>query len=311
MPLPNEGDALPARLELRDLKLVEAICAEGSLTRASSRLHVTQPALSRHLTTLEARVGMSLFVRRGLRMHPTAGGELLLRRAREVLDQVRQAEVDLRELLKSPTRRLRIGVDCYTGYHWLPSMLNRYTARNPDVDVQIAFDAVGDPARQLHSGAIDVALVTDGKVHKGCVARNLFVDEYIAVVAPSHRLAARTFVLPEHLLDERVLLMSDPAHSNVMQSFLKPAGISPRMVVDVQLVGAVAALAESEFGVGMVPSWTIAPEVRAGRLVALRLGRKGYQRTWVALIEKVRARESWVADFITAMSVEGPPSALK
>ena len=295
-----------SRLEIRDLRLMDAVCAEGTLTKAGARLNVTQPALSRHLATLEARLGTSLFTRKGVRMHPTASGELLLRRAREVLERMQETETELRELTRAPQQTLRVGVDCYTGYHWLPRVVNRYAARHPGVDVQIAFEAIRSPVRRLRDGVIDVALVTDGTASKQFASRRLFEDEYIAVVEPGHRLAARSFVTPADFANERVLLMSDPANSNVMATFFRANGVSPRAVSDVQLVGAVAALAESGFGVGMVPSWTIAPEIRSGRLVALKLGRGGFRRVWTALLDKAQARQPWMTDFLAAMTTDGP-----
>ena len=91
-----------------------------------------------------------------------------------------------------------------------------------------------------------------------------------------------------------------------MRDFVKPSGVRLQQVVDVQLVGAVASLAEAQFGVGMVPGWTIAPELRSGRVISLRLGKNGMQRTWVAVLEKSLAKESWVIDFLNAMATDGP-----
>lgn len=293
------------------MRLVTAVAGEGSLTRAGLRLNVTQPALSRHLAELERRIGTTLFTRTGMRMQPTAAGEVFLRHARELLDRVAATETELREIQHAPCRALRVGTDCYTGYHWLPGVVARYGARHPHVDVEIAFEAAGDPVRRLRSGTVDIALVTDGGSYRGLAVRPLFTDEYIAVVAPGHRLSKRSFIEPADLTTERVLLMSDPASSNVMQQFIKPSGIKPKLVADVQLVGAVAALAESDFGVGMVLSWTIAPEVRSGRLIALRLGKSGFQRVWTAVTTKPLARERWLQDFVQAIAADVPSLGLQ
>jgi DNA-binding transcriptional LysR family regulator len=96
-----------------------------------------------------------------------------------------------------------------------------------------------------------------------------------------------------------------------MQRFIKPLGVKLRQVADVQLVGALAALAESEFGVGMVPSWTIAPEVRSGRLVPLRLGRNGLKRTWLGAMRKADAREIWLVDFVHSIATSVPAMSLQ
>jgi LysR family transcriptional regulator, regulator for metE and metH len=305
------SDAPFSRLEIRDLRMVLAVAAEGSLTRAGKRLNLTQPALSRHLRTLEERLGTALFSRTGSRMQPTAGGDLVIRHAREVLDRVAALELDLHALHETPRRVLRVGTECYTGYHWLPHVINRYTARHADVDVEIAFEAGRKPLKMLRAGTIDVALLSDAAPKTGFTVTKLFTDEYVAVVAPGHPLATRTFIEGRDLAGLRVLLMSPPESSMVVQHFLKPSGAKPRAVNDVQLVGAIAALAEAEFGVGMVPSWTIAPEVRSGRLVPLRLGRNGLKRLWTAAVTPSLGRERWVQDFVQSIATAVPAMSLQ
>jgi Bacterial regulatory helix-turn-helix protein, lysR family len=72
------------RLERADLGLVLAVAEAGGVTRAGTRLHLSQSALSRRLLDLEGRVGAPLFRRAGRRMTPTALGEEICRRAVEV-----------------------------------------------------------------------------------------------------------------------------------------------------------------------------------------------------------------------------------
>ncbi len=96
-----------------------------------------------------------------------------------------------------------------------------------------------------------------------------------------------------------------------MNTVIKPAGVAPVQVADVQLVGAMAALIESEFGVGVLPSWTISTEVRAGRLVPLRINRSGTFRTWLAAVRKAQRRDQSIQDFILALSTGVPASGFR
>src|SRR5687768_9720670 len=107
------------QLEVRDLRLVDAIAATGSVTKAARRLNVTQPALSKHLRAIEERIGEPVF-NRGNRLEPTAVGALMLRHARSVLERLAIAETELAQAQETPRRVIRVGTDCYTGYHWLP-----------------------------------------------------------------------------------------------------------------------------------------------------------------------------------------------
>src|SRR5215471_9012903 len=79
-------------LELRHLKLVEAIAAEGTMTRAAARLYITQSALSHQLAGLEETLGVTLFQRMPRGMVLTRPGEKLLECARSVLRAVREAQ---------------------------------------------------------------------------------------------------------------------------------------------------------------------------------------------------------------------------
>ena len=85
-------------LELRDLRMVTAIAASGSVTRAAGDLHRTQSAISHQLRAIEERLGTPLFLRVGKRMVVTAAGELVLATARRVLDDIRATEEDVRRL---------------------------------------------------------------------------------------------------------------------------------------------------------------------------------------------------------------------
>jgi DNA-binding transcriptional LysR family regulator len=87
----------------------------------------------------------------------------------------------------------------------------------------------------------------------------------------------------------------------MVNRFLAPAGITPRQIADVQLIGAMASLVEADFGVGVLPSWTISTEVRAGRLVPLRLGRRAMMRTWSAAVLNSDRRDRAIQDFISAL----------
>ena len=293
------------------MRLVTAVATQGSLTQASAVLHVSQPALSRHLAQVEARIGAPLFERTGSRMVPTSTGELLLRHAAAILQHLEAAEEALYSSGTRERRVLKVGTECYTGYHWLPGVSNRFAQAHPAVEIEIAFDAAGDPLPLLRKGAIDVALLTEHRPHRGIAVTKLFVDELVAAVSPRHAWASRPFLTPKDFSSVRLLLLSSPETSYVVNRFLAPAGIVPQQIADVQLVGAMASLIDADFGVGVLPSWTIATEVRAGRLVPLRLGRRGMLRTWSAAVMNSQRRDQSIQDFITALSTGVPATGFR
>ena len=122
-------------LEIRHLKLVEAIAGEGTMTRAAGRLYISQSALSHQLTALEAGLGVTLFRRIPRGMVLTDAGEKLLDCARSVLRSVEDARRQVSDPEAAAHGTLRISTECYTCYHWLPSRLKEFQQRFPRVDL--------------------------------------------------------------------------------------------------------------------------------------------------------------------------------
>src|SRR5262249_50010472 len=116
----------PMVIETRHLQMVVAIAEQSSLTKASAQLHLSQPALSQQLSTLEKRLGAPLFHRAGKRMIPTAIGLRVLDSARSMVREVADVEADVKRLATGKDRLLRLATQCYTAYHWLPGVLTRY-----------------------------------------------------------------------------------------------------------------------------------------------------------------------------------------
>ena len=211
-------------LEVRHLKLVREVSAAGSLTRAGAALHLTQSALSHQLRDIESRLGTPLFLRVGKRMLLTPAGERLRRSADEVLSTIERTEDAIRQLGGAKRGVLRLTTECYTCYHWLPALLKRYRRTHPQVDVRIDVAATAQPLAHLLEGRLDIAIVSDPVRDRRVVARPLFEDEVVVVVAPGHPLAARPFVRPEAIHDE--VLPFPERYRNLAASLASQAGVA-------------------------------------------------------------------------------------
>jgi LysR family transcriptional regulator for metE and metH len=285
-----------AQVEIRHLKLVRAVVRERGLTHAAARLHLTQSALSHQLADLERRLGTPLFARVGRRMVPTPAGERLVQAAEAILAELERAESDLPGLEGTGAGLIRVSTECYTAYHWLPRALESFSRRFPRVSVQIVVEATRRPLPALLEGRLDLAIVTERSGNRLVDHRLLFDDEMVLVMAPGHRLAASATIAPAQLAAETLILYAIPlVAADVFQRFLRPAGVTPARLVHVELTEAILELVRAGQGVAALAGWAVGPEVRAGRLIARRLGRRGLRRRWYAA---VRARH--VPPYLTA-----------
>src|SRR4029077_5322245 len=149
-------------LEVRHLQLVAAIVDEGNLTRAGRRLNLTQSALSHQLLDIEERLGVALFDRVNKRMVLTDAGQRVLESARRILEELGQTEDDVHLYATNRRGAVRLTTECYTVYHWLPTVMKRFEQKYPEIELRIEVDATDAPFEALAAGSLRVAVGTSG-----------------------------------------------------------------------------------------------------------------------------------------------------
>jgi len=293
-------------LELRHLRLVEAIAVEGAMTRAAARLFITQPALSHQLAGLEEALGVSLFYRVPRGMILTRAGERLLDCARSVLATVREAQTLLSAAETEAQGVLRISTECYTCYHWLPSRLKAFQASFPRVEVEIVVEATRRPVEALIAGELDLAIVSGAPTQAAVSSRPLFEDEMVAILSPEHRLAPRRSLIPRDFAAERLITYSVPIRQlGIYQQFFHPAGVVPARVSRVDLTEAIVEMVKANLGIAVLARWAIAPHLNAATLKAIPLGRRGFRRRWYAVTVKSRRPPAYIKFFIDLLVEKG------
>ena len=283
--IPDDTRARSLQLDLRHLRLVVAVAESGGQTRAARKLNLTQSALSHQLRELEGRIGAPLFIRASRRMVLTAVGERILASARRVLHEVETLERDLlTEASTGGAGVVRLATECYTCYHWLPGVVTAFRQEWPRVDVRIIAEATANPVRALLDGALDLAIVAGDVDERRLGCTSLFEDEQVVVVAPGHPLASQSFVEPEDLREEHLILYTTHSSENsVLREVLRPAGVEPRQLTRVQLTEAIVELVKAGLGVSVLARWAIAPQLRDRSLVGIPLTKSGFHRRWWAV----------------------------
>jgi LysR family transcriptional regulator for metE and metH len=294
-------------IEVRHLKLMRAVVASGSLTKAGRALHLSQSALSHQLRDIESRLATPLFLRVGKRLVPTAAGARLLRSAEEVLDALERTEAAIHRLAGGRRGALRVSCGAYTEFHWLPPVLNAYRVACPSVDVQMAAAIAADPIAMLLEGSLDVAIVSQSPRDARIVERPLFEDEMVAIVSAGHRLASRRYLRPEDCAGDTWLLDAPVSESAIYRRLFVPAAIRTIRVQVVPQTGAIIEMVKAGLGVGVLAAWAVDKLVSSGALCALPLARRGERRHWSAAVLREMAEFAYVREFIDLVAQHSPP----
>lgn len=269
-------------LSPKDLEVVRRIAATGSLTTTAKQMHVSQPAISQRLATLQDRLGAELFVRREGRMQATPAAERLAEAAVAVDRVLAQAMDDVRSLLDERARHFRITTQCHTSYRWLSFVIRDLVRARPALAVDVVPEAIEDPYGAVERDEVDVALVYLPNESSPLEGIELFTDEMYAVMRADHRFAKRKMLNPGDFEDEALVGYAGRGNAFV-DLVLTPAGVKPGRLRQVRMTEAIVELARSGQGIAVLAGWVVNDLVSRQDLVAVRIGRSGWHRTWRAV----------------------------
>jgi LysR family transcriptional regulator for metE and metH len=270
-------------LEIRHLSLVKAVAQEGNISKAGIQLHLTQSALSHQLRDIEGKLGVRLFLRHNKRMTLSKSGTRLLQSADQVLEELKRVEEDIKRIALNREGLLRISTECYTTYHWLPSILKIFNRRFPNVDVQVVSEATLQPIEFLVERKLDLAIVSGTIRERQVVLEPLFQDKLVVIMHPEHPLAKNRYVNPQDFADQHLFMYSTSIEdSTLFQKILIPAGISPKRVSHIQITEGIIEMVKAGLGIAVLAHWAVDPEIKRRSIKALPLTRKGFVRQWSA-----------------------------
>jgi LysR family transcriptional regulator for metE and metH len=275
------------RLEMRHLRMLQAMARTGSVTRAAAMLGLTQSALSHQIREAERRLGLDLFVQRDRRMQLTPVAVSLSEEAGRILAQLERLEKQIARDRGVMRHIVRIGCGAYSGYRWLPRFLRVFQQGAADIDIEVVADATQRPLQALLDRDIDVAVTSATPDKATTRSLKLFRDELVLIMAPDHPLSKREVVVAQDLSDQVYISYSAIAEKgHEFDRFIKPAQVSYRSMLRVELTEAIVELVIGGFGISILSRWAVAHYLRSGALSSARVTRRGLHVNWYAATRK-------------------------
>lgn len=178
-------------MDTQSLQAFLAVADTQSFSRAAEQLHLTQPAVSKRIATLETQVGARLFDRIGRRIALTEAGNVLLPQARRILFTVEDSRRALANLSGQVGGKLTLATSHHIGLHRLPPLLKQYTQRHPEVELDLHFLDSEQAYQGVLDGTLEMAVVTLAPhPHEQLQVVELWRDRLCFTCAIDHPLAS-------------------------------------------------------------------------------------------------------------------------
>ena len=273
------------RLSIKHLQVLAAFRRTGSLSKIAEHLKLTPSAVSRRIDEAEARLGLALFAKASNRVRLTPAGEYILQAAERILADLERAESVAARLGSDVHHVIRIGMSIYRSFAWFPDFAAYLAEAKPGVRLELAADVGSDEPDALKSHRVDIVMTPLVDDFPGTSRVELFADELVALVAPSHRLARRRVLRAEDIAPEDFYTYSLAVRPGFEYlGFLQPAHAGPHRYVIVDGPESAAAAARGGQGLTMLSKWAVEADLDDRRLIALSLGERGLKIAWAALL---------------------------
>jgi LysR family transcriptional regulator, nitrogen assimilation regulatory protein len=259
-------------MDTRALRYFQTVAEFASFSRGAEFLRLSQPALSRQITRLEAELNTKLFARHGHGVSLTDAGRTLLARSQAILRQLDQARAELRGTVGGLAGTISFAVPPAAGSFLVPALVERFAALHPNVFLKVVGGYSGYIHEWLVRGQVDLACLHDPLPQRGFESVPLVQEPVFVVGRPDLFPPGRRYIRVEDLACLPLILPSRPnASRRLLDSGMAELGLTLNLRVEVDDPSLIRALLRAGSGFSLLSRGAIETELRSGRLSALPL----------------------------------------
>ena len=250
--MPNPTTAHPALLDAKSLRLIDALHATKSVTRAAEQLDQTQPTVSIWLARLRRELGDPLFLRTPEGMLPTPRIEAMIATVREVLAGMRRlSESSTSFNAATADRSFRIFMTDASHITLLPRLFAHARALAPNVQLE-ATTINANMVASMQAGEADLAIGLLPDLDAGFYQQALFAQDWICLVNPRHPRIGKSLSVKRYVAETHVSIVSGTG-SGLIQSTLKSERIVRRVALELPGFLGLSAILQSSDLIATLP----------------------------------------------------------
>jgi DNA-binding transcriptional LysR family regulator len=274
---------LSKHASFRQLATFHAVARLGSVSLTADEMHLTQPAVSIQIGTLEESAGTPLLQRTGRGIRLTEAGELLAGYAGRILDLWREAGEEMATLQGVFSGTLRVGA-ITTAEYLLPPILVNFAKEHPKVKLKLQVGNRDEIVRMLAGQEIDVAIMGRPPAELKTDSSAFAKHPMAFLAAPGHPLMSAPKPSLALLSDTRMLVRERGSGTRTtVERFFKDNGLPLRIGSELSSNEAIKQMCAAGFGIAFLSMHTCVLEMNAGLLGLLPVPCNPIVRDWYVM----------------------------
>jgi DNA-binding transcriptional LysR family regulator len=245
-------------MELRQIRSFLSIAETLHFGRTAALIHISQPALSLQIRSLEEEIGVALFERNRRKTTLTEAGVAFRKEAAAALSQLDLAIRNSRLAANGKLGFLRVGFIFTAGFEIVPGVVRQFRELNPEVELSLRSIPTATQLRLLEKGSLDIGFLRlpIGE-HPTIEVQIVHREPFVVIVPRSHRLAKKKKARLRELSNEKFVMYERsyaPGFHDLILGMLHDAGIVPSISQTAAEVATVISLVDAQMGVTILPA---------------------------------------------------------
>ncbi|MBU1001447.1 MAG: LysR family transcriptional regulator [Proteobacteria bacterium] len=267
-------------MDIRRLEAFSKVYELRSFSKAGEQLYLSQPTISAHVSALETELDVRLFDRLGRTILPTQAAEVLYRYALDVFNSLAAATAEIQLLQERVAGDLIIGGSTIPAHYVLPSLLARFSARYPEVRMDLKVADSSKIIQRLINGEGMVAMVGSQAEHPDLTFENVLMDELVIVSTATMAAKFSQPLAPADLATLPWVMREEGSGTRRAFELALDALGAPRPQATLKVESTQAALQTVRAGIGVTVTSRLAagPLLKTGELVELKVTGLDMQR---------------------------------
>lgn len=259
-------------LDARELAVLRSVIERGSVTAAATALNVSQPAVSRTIGQIEARLGLALFHREKQRLFPTREAEILYADIIHAVSSIEAVERRARDLRDGRAGALRIASIAAFANSILPRAIARFQRSKPGFEFAIETLTAREVAQRVAAHRSEIGLLIETAAVSGIVMEDLCTSRFGCVLPRDHALARRDALTVSDIAASPLICLHRALPLGaIAHRLFEQADLMLRPATEVSQSSVACALVEAGAGIALVDKLSILTNPGTARLVFVPL----------------------------------------
>ncbi|MDF2963150.1 MAG: LysR family transcriptional regulator [Paenibacillus sp.] len=274
-------------LNFHQLHIFYTVAEKGSFSHAAQALHMTQPAVTMQVQSLEDYFGTKLFHRSTKKIELSEAGRTLLPFAKRSIDLMKETDISMSKFTHMLEGRLHLGASMTVGEYILPRLLGPFGKEYPNISVSMKVINTRQILDEVLNHQLNFGLVEAEIDHPDVHIEAVMNDELVLIVPRDHPLALQTNVTMDEVLQYPFVLREQGSGTRrVMEEELAREGFDPaamKIVMELGSTGAVKSAVEAGLGISILSQSSLKHEAALGVLSLKKIEGIRFSRSFYAI----------------------------